>query len=301
MGYSRTIKLLAWRQRGQVLYCCYMETTERQRLLQSPLNDIPFVLLDLESTGLEPHKGDRVCEIGLLHWRGHGEQVAYQTLINPGRPISPAAFAVNHINAKSLLHAPSFAMISEALLEHLTGAVLVAHNAPFDVAFLNLELAQLGKPALNNLVVDTLQLARIFLTHDRYSLLALSRALDIEQPLHRAMSDVLALKGLFVHLLERLQMLGVATLEDLLRAQRGLLPGDPEPLVPPPLQTALREGRRLRITYHTGGGAGITRTILPFELQHVGGVLRVIAYCYLRNAQRTFYLNRMSELKLADG
>ncbi len=284
-----------------MLYCNYMKLTERHCLLQLSLNDIPFVLLDLESTGLEPHKGDRVCEIGLLHWQGHAEQATYETLINPGRPISPAAFAVNRIDAKSLLDAPSFAAICDMLLEHLAGAVLVAHNAPFDVSFLNAELARLGKPALNNPIIDTLQLARIFLVHDRYSLLALSHALDIEQPSHRAMSDVLALKSIFIHLLKRLQMLGVTTLEDLLRAQRGLLPGEPEPSVPLPLLTALRERRPLRITYHTGGGEGIARIILPFELQYVGGVSRVIAYCYLRSAQRTFYLDRMSELKLADG
>lgn len=277
-----------------------MEITERHRLLQLPLNDIPFVLLDLESTGLEPHKGDRICEIGLLRWQGHVDYGTYETLINPGRSISPAAFAVNRINAKSLLHAPPFAVICDTLLEHLAGTVLVAHNAPFDVSFLNAELARLGKPRLNNPIIDTLQLARIFLVHDRYSLLALSRALDIERPLHRAMSDVLALKGIFIHLLERLQLLGVTTLEDLLRAQRGLLPGEPEPVVPPPLQIALREGRRLCITYHSGGGVGVARTILPFELQYVGGIPRVIAYCYLRNAQRTFYLDRMSELRLAD-
>jgi DNA polymerase-3 subunit epsilon len=284
-----------------VLYCNCMEIEERNHLLSLPLTEVPFVLFDLESTGLEPGKGDRVCEIALLRWQGNVQHATFQTLINPQRSISPAAFAVNHIDAYSLLRAPSFAAVADTVLEHFKGAVLVAHNAPFDLAFLNMEFEKLRKPRLSNPIVDTLQLARTFLVHRRYSLQALSHALDIEQPSHRAMSDVVALKGVFVHLLDRLHMLGITTLDDLLRAQRGLLPGEPEPPAPPLVLTALREGRRLHITYHTGGAEAVSRTILPFELQYVRGQSRLIAFCYLRNAQRTFYLHRMSEVTLDDG
>jgi DNA polymerase-3 subunit epsilon len=111
---------------------------------------------------------------------------------------------------------------------------------------------------------------------------------------------VVALKAVFVHLLERLRMLGVSTLDVLLRAQRGLLPGDPEPNAPAALLTALRDGRQLHITYRTGGGDPVPRTILPLELQHTGGLPRLIAYCYLRNSQRTFYLDRIGDLQLIE-
>lgn len=284
----------------EVLYLSHMNPSERNRLLQLPLGDVPFVLFDVESTGLEPQQGDRLCEIALVHWRGGIQSGAYETLINPGRPISADAFAVNNIPAEVLVNAPPFAAICDTLLGHLDGAVLVAHNAPFDFSFLNTELIRLDRPALNNPLVDTLQLARTFLVHDRYSLAFLSRALGVERPSHRAMSDVVALKALFVHLLDRLRMLGVATLDDLLRAQRGLLPGDAEPPAPPALLAALREGRRLSITYRTGGGDPIERIILPLELQQNMGMPRLIAYCYLRNAQRTFYLDRIGDLVLVE-
>jgi DNA polymerase-3 subunit epsilon len=277
-----------------------MKPSERNQLLQLPLGDVPFVLFDVESTGLEPQQGDRMCEIALVHWQGGVQSELYETLINPGRPISADAFAVNNISAELLAHAPTFEAISETLLAHLDGTVLVAHNAPFDFSFLNTELIRLGKPVLNNPLIDTLQLARTFLVHDRYNLAFLARALGVERPSHRAMSDVVALKALFVHLLDRLRMLGVNTLDDLLRAQRGLLPGDADPPAPEALLTALREGRQLRITYRTGGGDPIPRLILPLELQHNMGMPRLIAYCYLRNAQRTFYLDRIGELALAD-
>jgi DNA polymerase-3 subunit epsilon len=284
----------------EMLYCYYMNSSERNCLLQLPLNEVPFVLFDVESTGLEPQHGDRVCEIALMHWQGSVQRGTYQTLINPGRPISPEAFAVNKIMPDQLIKAPSFEAISARLLEHIDGKVLVAHNAPFDFSFLNVELLRLGKPPLNNPLVDTLQLARTFLVHERYNLGALSRALGVQSPSHRAMSDVVALKALFVHLLERLRMLGVTTLDDLLRAQRGLLPGSPEPNAPAELLTALREGRKLHITYRTGGGDPVARDILPIELQHTGGLQRLIAFCYLRNAQRTFYLDRIGDLALVD-
>jgi DNA polymerase III subunit epsilon len=278
----------------------YMKPAERQALLQLPLSDVPFVLFDVESTGLEPQHGDRICEIALIQWRGGVQRAAYQTLINPERPISPGAFAVNHIPAHLLTDAPRFGAIADRLLEQIDGRVLVAHNAPFDISFLNTELVRSGRPTINNPVVDTLQLARTFLNYDRYNLASLARSLGVDPPSHRAMADVLALKELFKHLLERLRMLGVSTLDDLLRAQRGLLPGEPEPHAPPDILLALREGRRLHITYHTGGGDAVPRTILPLELQHTGGLPRLIAYCYLRNTQRTFYLDRIGSLALED-
>ncbi len=276
-----------------------MNPSERQRLLHLSLDAVPFVLLDIESTGLNPQHGDRICEIALIRWQGGVQQHTFQTLVNPQRPISPAAFAVNRIEANALRRAPTFADVCDQVLEQIEDAVLVAHNVPFDVACLDAELLRLGRPHVTNPLVDTLQLARSFLNYDRYNLGSLAQALGLERPSHRALSDVLALKEVFLHLLGRLRMLGVTTLEDLLRAQRGLLPGQPEPTAPPALLTALHEGRRLQISYRTGGGDPIPRTILPLELQNVGMNTRIIAFCYLRNEQRSFYLDRITDLALA--
>lgn len=265
-----------------------------------PLNVVPFVLLDVESTGLEASRGDRICEIALMRWQDGQVVQKFQTLINPGRSISPEAFRVNRIDAHALKGAPTFAEIADILTKELEGAVLVAHNVPFDVHFLNTEFALLGRPPLPHIVLDTLTLARCFLLHERYSLAALSRDLGFERPSHRAMSDVVALLALFEHLLSRLRMLGVTTLGDLMRAQRGLLPGQPEPEAPAILAEALRNGTRLRISYQKRGAEPMAREILPLELQNVGGVLRLLAYCYLRNSQRTFYLDRIVEFAPVD-
>ncbi len=107
------------------------------------------------------------------------------------------------------------------------------------------------------------------------------------------MSDVQALQHLFDHLLEQLRTHGVSTLADLVRAQRGLLPGVPEPEAPPLIAEALRNGTRIRIAYRTRGEEAIWREILPLEFQTVREIPRLLAYCYLRNGQRTFYLDRI--------
>jgi len=276
------------------------EVSDSQTMLRLPIEQVPFVLLDIESTGLAAAAGDRVCEIALVRWQG-GEVVRrWETLVNPGRPVSSAAFAVNRIDAGSLARAPSFADIADRLLAELDGAVLVAHNIPFDLEFLDTELTRIGRPALTNPRLDTLTLARCFLMHDRYSLSALSRDLGFDRPAHRAMSDVLALISLFDHLLNRLRMVGVATLADLVRAHRGLLPGEPEPEAPPLLAEALLNGTRVSITYRGRSGETVARQILPLELHTYRGLQRLVAYCYLRSGQRTFYLDRIENYALPE-
>ena len=272
------------------------ESLDRQGTLALPLKHIPFVLLDLETTGLDATAGDRICEIALLRWQNREIVGRFETLVNPDRDVSPGAHMVHGIGSDELDHAPLFADVADAFLREVEGAVIVAHNVPFDLHFVDSELARLDRPPLNNIPLDTLTLARCFLAHDRYNLGALSRDLGFDRPAHRAMSDVRALLALFEHLLNRLEMLGVQSLGDLVRAQRGLLPGAPEPEAPALIAEALRNGPRLRIAYRSRGGEAISREILPLEFQVARGLPRLMAYCYLRNGQRTFYLDRIAEL-----
>src|ERR671938_408100 len=125
------------------------DTRDREALLALPIHHVPFVLLDVESTGLDARAGDRICEIAFVRWQG-GEVIGrFETLVDPGRSISAGAYAVNGIEDDALM-------------------------------------------------------------------------------------------GLFDHLLTRLRRLGVVPLADLVRAQRGLLPGQPEPEAPPLIAEALR-------------------------------------------------------------
>src|SRR5215472_15165572 len=127
------------------------------------------IILDTETTGLEPELGHRIIEIGcveVLHRRVTGR--TFHRYVNPGRDIEEGALAVHGISRTELEGKPRFAEIVEELLAFISGAELVIHNAAFDVAFLDHEMLRLrdsqGGPSrtIGSLctVLDTLALAR---------------------------------------------------------------------------------------------------------------------------------------------
>ncbi len=268
-------------------------------MLEQSLDLLPFTLLDVETTGLLPAEGHRVCEVALLRVRGGVVEACFETLIDPQRPLDPQAFAVNGISSTILHDAPRFPAVVDTLMELIDGTVLVAHNAPFDLVFLTHELALLGRPAPLNPMLDTLSLARRLLRHQSYSLAALARDLNLPQPTHRAMSDVLALQGLFACLVNHLAENGITTLNGALRRQRGLLPDQPDPVPPPAIARAISEGRRLRIVYSSRSTViPIERIIQPIELTQGRSGIFLRAYCYLRNDLRSFALTRIEAMEL---
>lgn len=269
-------------------------------MLRQPLWALPLTFFDFETTGLAPTQGHRVCEVGLRRVRGARIEMEYTTLVDPQRPVDPGAFAVNGISAEMLQGAPCFAQIADAVLAVMGSSVLVAHNAPFDVAFLTKELELLGRPAPLNPVLDTLVLARRLLRCRSYSLRALAEELGLESPQHRAMQDVDVLAKLFRHLQDKMAEQQITTLEAVLRLQRGLLPGQPEPEPPGLIAVALREGRRLRIVYHSRTTPGPTeRVVRPIELLQESKGVYMRAFCYLRNDVRVFALEKIQEMELA--
>ena len=269
-------------------------------MLNLRLCDVPLVFLDLETTGLSPYGDDRICEVALQRVTGGIVEVTLDQLIDPQRPLSAQAFRVNRIDSRQLAGAPVFAKLSAAILAPLAGAVLVAHNAPFDVGFLNAELGRTGLPPLDNPVIDTLVLARRLLPGRRsHSLAALVEALGARPPRHRAMADVLALRAVFDDLLERLAPLQIVTLGETLRYARGFSPGDPEPAVPPIIAAALREGTPLRIVYASLSSPEPTeRVIRPLELTSERGGFYLRAYCHLRDDVRSFALKKILKAEI---
>lgn len=268
-------------------------------LRRQPLLMLPTVFFDVETTGLFPSQGHRVCEVALLRVRGNDIQDSFSALVDPQRAIGEQAFAVNGISSELLQGAPTFAAVADRVMTLLDGAVVVAHNAPFDIAFLSSELALLNRPAPTNPVLDTLILARRLLRRSSYSLRSLATDLGLHAPSHRAMSDVLALQGLFNYLLRPMTALGITTLEDALRYQRGLLPGQPDPVPPPMIQRALREGRQLRIVYRSRSNPAPTeRLIRPLEITQEGNGIYLRAFCFLRDDWRSFALDKIEMMEL---
>ena len=163
------------------------------------------VLFDTETTGLDPATGDRVIEVAALELLNDLPSGRFfHALIDPERPIDPEAARVHGITAAMLAGKPRFAGIADDLLAFLGDGPLVAHNAPFDFAFLDAEFARLGRAALDKArMVDTLALARTRYPGLPNSLDALCRRLDIdlsERSTHNALLDCRLLAQVYVEL-----------------------------------------------------------------------------------------------------
>lgn len=164
------------------------------------------IVLDTETTGLDPRKGDRLIEIGCIELVGHiptGRE--FHCFINPERAVPAEAEAVHGISTAFLLDKPLFAEVAADFIEFIAGDTLVIHNAVFDVGFLNAELERIKGPAIAmSRVVDTLQLARRKHPAGPNSLDALCKRYGIDNSKrikHGALMDSLLLAEVYVELL----------------------------------------------------------------------------------------------------
>ena len=177
------------------------------------------IVLDTETTGLDPLRGDRLVEVGcieLLNSIPSGQ--TFHRYLNPQRDIPAEAFAVHGLSAEYLADKPFFADIADDLLAFLGDAPLVIHNAGFDVGFLNAELDRCGKPPIaRDRLVDTLMLARRKFVGVRNSLDDLCARFGIDtskRVKHGALLDAELLAEVYLELIEARQaQLGLAAAE----------------------------------------------------------------------------------------
>lgn len=194
----------------------------------TPLHDVTFCVVDLETTGGSATE-DAITEIGAVKLRGGTTLGTFATLVNPNTPIPPSITVLTGITQSMVLPAPRIEAVLPSFLEFAAGTVLVAHNARFDITFLDAALTRHDHPRLANPVVDTCALARRLVADEvrncKLSTLAETYRLP-HQPTHRALSDALATGDLLHVLLERAASLGVLGLDDLLALPR--LAGHPQ-------------------------------------------------------------------------
>ncbi|MFM1966071.1 MAG: hypothetical protein RL134_1796 [Actinomycetota bacterium] len=187
--------------------------------LGTPLRDVTFVVVDLETTGGKPVDAG-ITEIGAVKVRGGEVLGEYQTLVNPGTPIPPFIAALTGITDRMLAGAPSVTAAVAGFLEFSRGAVLVAHNAPYDISFLRGACERADLPWPGARVVDTARIARRAIARDEVrncKLETLSRFFHSPTPpCHRALDDARATVAVLHGLMERMGPLGVHCLEDLL-------------------------------------------------------------------------------------
>ncbi|MBI2779234.1 MAG: DNA polymerase III subunit epsilon [Gammaproteobacteria bacterium] len=164
------------------------------------------IILDTETTGLDPAQGHRIIEIGcveLVNRRLTGNH--YHQYLQPDREIDAGAFDVHGISNEFLIDKPRFSDVADEFLDFIKGAELIIHNAPFDIGFINAELVWLGRShgavADHCTVVDTLALARKLHPGQKNNLDALCRRYQIDnsrRDLHGALLDAEILADVYL-------------------------------------------------------------------------------------------------------
>lgn len=252
--------------------------------------DLELAALDVETTGLSVERGDRVIEVAVVRGRWGEAPRRWSSLVHPGRAV--AATHVHGLTDADVHGAPPFAGVVAPLAEALRGAVMVAHNAAFDLRFLGAELGRVGGSLPIGAVVDTLGLARRELALASHALGALCDRFHIPRDrAHRALADAEATWTLAWAILgvidpdHQLDLDAVLarcqrrTREERLALQRALL-------------EAQRRGVPVLVDYQAADRPDEVRTRRPITIRRVYAQ-RVVAWCHLREAERTFRLDRL--------
>ena len=163
------------------------------------------IVLDTETTGLSPDNGDRIVEIGCVELINHvPTSNTYQVYLNPEKDMDPGAEKVHGLTNEFLLDKPKFIEIADSFLDFIGDSNLIAHNADFDINFLNSELVRAKKDKINNdRVIDTLKIARSKFPGARNSLDALCKRFFVDnsnRSLHGALLDSELLAEVYLEL-----------------------------------------------------------------------------------------------------
>ncbi|HEX9645289.1 MAG TPA: DEDD exonuclease domain-containing protein [Acidimicrobiia bacterium] len=187
--------------------------------LGAPLFEVPFCVLDLETTGGSAASCE-ITEIGAVRFDGGEPDGVFHTLVNPGVPIPPMITVLTGITEVMLVEAPRIGEALPAFLEFLGPSVVVGHNVRFDLSFLDAAAVRLGYGRLPNRSVDTVGLARRLVRDEVRNLKLATLAAHFRSPVtptHRALDDARATAHVFWELLGRAGTVGATHLDDLLR------------------------------------------------------------------------------------
>ena len=257
-----------------------------------------FAFLDLETTGLSPWFGDRICEVGIVLTEGKRIRRQFQTLVNPERPLSIGAASTNHLTDEELYQQPLFGDIADQLVKWLQGSVVVCHNAQFDIQFLDSEFRRLNREIIIPNLIDTLLLARQNYDLESYSLYSIAEAFHIPVTnVHRALDDAHTARNVFFAMMDGLKEFNRPLDEYIGIYNSPVWPNDGIQL-PTELGEAIYSQKKLLIRYVDGENNHTERWITPMQVMGLSDYVYLKAYCHLRNAERNFRLDRIIEIRV---
>jgi DNA polymerase-3 subunit epsilon len=196
------------------------EHSDIGKLGDKKLKDLRFVVFDTETTGLKPSEGDEIISIGAVRVV-NGRMLTGETferLVNPGRTIPPESIRFHHITDEMVKDKPPISIVLPQFKKFAGEEILVAHNAAFDLKFLQMQEKATGVRFANP-VLDTLLLSRLADEHlDNHSLDSIASRFVIDIPnRHTALGDALATGAVLVKLIEILEAKGIETFGDVMR------------------------------------------------------------------------------------
>jgi len=285
------------------------------------IDEIEFTIFDTETTGLDPEGGDRIVEIAAIRFKGAQRIAAFQSLINPRRAISEAAFAVNHITPEMLLDAPVADEVIPRFLEFIQKSCVCSYNAPFDLGFLNNEIRTIVDAhnkagsllteipfsvsglSEEKIALDILKMAKRLLPGmPRYALWFVAQQLGMEvEQKHRAFSDVELTLAVFFKFKEMLSQKGIADFMDfstLFGLSSGLLDNINTQKIAK-IQEALNMGARVKLKYLSSSTVAVTeREVIPREIKQERKRHYLVGYCCMRQEERSFRVDNILNIEL---
>ena len=255
-----------------------------------------LTFLDVETTGLSPWYGDRICEIALVRCQGEEIIDSFDSLLDPERPLSPGAARVNGLKDSDLIGAPRFAEVAGRAMALVKEAVIVCHNTPFDLGFLSSELARMDQQLPALLTLDTLYIARQHFAFRSNSLGSIAQELRIDAgSAHRALDDALTTRAVLAAFARKLNS---AEIEQSILPYYAPVTSPQEPTLPPLIEEALQSKRRLFIRYVDGRGEASERWITPRQVRAFDDYIYLVSYCHMRDAERSFRLDRIERMEI---
>ena len=220
-AYKTAKKLSKDDDKMKVIFGCEMYMIDDEALMitnpkDKKIDEEEFVVFDIETTGLNSHT-NKIIEIGAVKIKAGRIIDRYSQLINPGISIPYYITEITSITNEQVANQPKIDEVIGKFVEFIGDAVLVAHNAPFDMGFIKRDIKEYLNIDLENSVIDTLQMARdLFPDFKKYGLGDLNKSLGLAlEKHHRAVDDSQATANMFIIFLEKYKEKGIEYLKDI--------------------------------------------------------------------------------------